>query len=267
MFGNEVTVGFPLVRTWFYLINWSSSDVAPQIKINKLITNSEDCVIRWTTPVSRKKFHQQVGVYEVQRVIVHKVFLFTQWRHIGGEEVQRHSFLTSALAWVEWSTSPRETTSVPVESEAGWSPEHVLTFRLSFRNSTPQHKARNLVYSYIEWLQWLLIVAKESFEHVVKFKYLVTTVTKDECLRNENNHCSTKFCRKNIIFVTRMWYVFAGRDILLFALLNSRSMNSKQMLFSLANTRVIKRTNCLQNNRALSFLNGISRSQQTWGEW
>jgi hypothetical protein len=47
-----------------------------------------------------------------------------------------------------------------------------------FRKSTPQREARNPVY--IEWLFWLLIVAKKSFEHVVKFKYFVTTVTKDE---------------------------------------------------------------------------------------
>jgi hypothetical protein len=37
MFGNEVTAGFPLVSTRFYLINRTSSEVAPQIKMNKLI--------------------------------------------------------------------------------------------------------------------------------------------------------------------------------------------------------------------------------------
>jgi hypothetical protein len=36
MFGNEVTVGFPLVRIWFYFIILTSSGVTPPIKINKL---------------------------------------------------------------------------------------------------------------------------------------------------------------------------------------------------------------------------------------
>ena len=64
-----------------------------------------------------------------------------------------------------------------------------------------------------------------------------------------------------------MWYLFAGKENFLFALLKSRSMNCKQTLFSLAITRVFKRINCLQGNTALAFLNCISRSQQTWGEW
>jgi len=48
---------------------------------------------------------------------------------------------------------------------------------------------------------------------------------------------------------------------------NSGSMTRKQMPFSLANTRVLKCANCLQKTKALASLNGISRSQKTWGEW
>jgi hypothetical protein len=54
---DGVTVGFPLVRTRFFLINWTSSDVALQIQINTQI-ESEDCVwIRCNQLVSRNKFH------------------------------------------------------------------------------------------------------------------------------------------------------------------------------------------------------------------
>ena len=57
---------------------------------------------------------------------------------------------------------------------------------------TPQRKS--VLQSISIRLLWFLTVFKEFFEHVVKFKYLVTTDTEEECLRKENSPSSTTLC-------------------------------------------------------------------------
>jgi hypothetical protein len=61
-------------QEWFYLINWTSSDVAPQIKINKLINQYWRLCHSMNYPlypVRSFTYREQVGVDEVQRVIVY----------------------------------------------------------------------------------------------------------------------------------------------------------------------------------------------------
>jgi hypothetical protein len=79
-----------------------------------------------------------------------------QWRHLGTEDVQLHSFLISALDRREWSPahlgrfSPRKNPG-SIDQGAGWASESVWTFRKRVQSlapagiRTPDRPARGLV--------------------------------------------------------------------------------------------------------------------------
>jgi hypothetical protein len=59
-----------------------------------------------------------------------KLFPVTQCGHVGGVEVQFHSFLTSALDRDEVNITsrplyPREVTLIPIEYKGGWTQDRV----------------------------------------------------------------------------------------------------------------------------------------------
>ena len=87
-------------------------------------------------------------------VKVKAMFLTTPWRHIGGLEVELHSFFTSELDRCEWWTShpdcltPWERAWVPTEQVAEWAPcqsGDLVKWKLPCWNGTPDHLAHSLV--------------------------------------------------------------------------------------------------------------------------
>jgi len=83
-------------------------------------------------------FHNSANAPEKQRKKKSEVSLFTPWRHTGGEEVQLHPFLTSALngGW-RLTSGPYH---VP-QSSMGWPWNHITIAALK-SSYDPEHKIR-----------------------------------------------------------------------------------------------------------------------------
>ena len=88
------------------------------------------------------------------RTILYKKLLLSlsmSWRHIGGEEVQLHSFLTLAsegdkhLTAITGSFTLVAKHPVPTEQEAGWIPEQVWMILSTDKSPVPERNGTRII--------------------------------------------------------------------------------------------------------------------------